>query len=84
MDLDVADTTASEAPGRGIMEALIWLSTAQHRRVALHERLIRLRIDRTLISTLGHHLARQGIRTSSDLAGRLGGGITPYGPLQQD
>eukprot|EP00974_Lingulodinium_polyedra_P109629 10606044-Lingulodinium_polyedra.AAC.1 len=32
MDLDVADATASDAPGRGIMEAFIWLCTAQHRR----------------------------------------------------
>eukprot|EP00974_Lingulodinium_polyedra_P002874 269095-Lingulodinium_polyedra.AAC.1 len=84
MDLEAADATAPDAPGRGIMEALLWLSTAQHRRVALHERLIRLRIDRALISTLGHHLARQGIRTPGDLAGHLGGGVTPYGPLQQD
>eukprot|EP00974_Lingulodinium_polyedra_P087781 8512163-Lingulodinium_polyedra.AAC.1 len=63
MDLDAADATASDAPGRGTMEALVWLSTAQHRRVALRERLIRLRIDRALVSTLGHHFARQGIRT---------------------
>eukprot|EP00974_Lingulodinium_polyedra_P035213 3382304-Lingulodinium_polyedra.AAC.1 len=32
MDLDIADAANPEAVGRGVMEALIWLSTPQHRR----------------------------------------------------
>eukprot|EP00974_Lingulodinium_polyedra_P084855 8213643-Lingulodinium_polyedra.AAC.1 len=84
MDRDMTDAANPDTAGRGIMEALIWLSTPQHRRTALAERLVQLRIDRALISTLGHSFARQGIRTPNDLAGRMGGGAVPYGPLQPD